>query len=223
MINTVRIEDRPYRLYNNITNESIKFSNIDELKKWIAGQIGGISWFNRGDKHILEDINMTFNDIVSDLDQGYRIRKYTILDSLNRIIDIRVYRKEIEELVKSKKYIPHRPSKLEHIQFRRDPIPGIRKLRTYNFYRPINNITNEKRQSSDPSIQHLIRAARKAKNLPDPWDDYRIHLKYGWKQTKVKKQYMRHWKHNKTTITSLREINRQKAYREAEEAENEAA
>ena len=195
-------------------------TKLDALK-FLASNQEKLSWGNEICNTYLDHINMgsdkenqsipkTFTDNAGDLrfymDIKMVDRQYIFVDGLNRIIDFREYKKEINYLWKNNlvKYdcYPKRKSKSKWnrfyhsipYEFRRDPVPYKGKKKGSKYYR-MPKLHNLYKQIADEEYQEFVRPKRNLNNLPNVyWDDAPIRSRYksrSWKDcTKKRKQWM---------------------------------
>lgn len=182
----------------NITNNSVTvLSNFQELIQWC-------SQFNyqapEGTKNsLLENLALNFNDTkVNYRWDNYKKsyvpyltpRKFIVFDEDNRIIDIRLYQKEIINYVSEKK-----EKKTYDYEFRNGPVPHIisdGKKRIRYFRHP--HTLNEMKASADPEVQEFVRAKRRSNNLVNSWHEIPRHIDKCWKNKKIKRQWMKNLK-----------------------------
>lgn len=203
-------------LYDFSQNRYVrKFPTLLDVLKFIASNMH-LSFDGKSyDNEYLDNINMG-NDktiwyknswVVDSQSRFYSDiqvidKRYMFVDSLSRIIDVRLYRKEIEILFKKKcfdfvSYPKRRRSKYfmpdVPYQYRKDPVPYKGKLTGCKAYR-IPKLHNLYKQITDEDAQY-IRAKRNFNNLPNIyWDDCPLRSRYksrSWKDcTKKRKQWM---------------------------------
>lgn len=198
---------------------------FDELIDYLASfQLEDSLLNSKYNNTILDNINLNFKDTKANFCwqcafgqpnhecelKIQQLRRYVILDGLDRIIDIRYYLEHIKKVNKQnlikKDYYNLSPwdnyiikilqkyvgLKYEGPKFRKEPVPftGQRK---YSFSCRKIKTTNERRQSCDKEIKQYIRCKRNKNNLPTLYDSFiDRHNDKCWKtQSKNKKQWMK--------------------------------
>ena len=127
---------------------------------------------------------------------GDMLREYIVFDSMFRIIDVRLYEKEILSFVApknrkrkwSKPEFEYRYEKTKP-EFRNGPVPNTgHKWRFRNYYRRPRT-TQEIRYNSIPEYESFVR--KKRKYIPTVYDDIPRNIYRSWKhQGKKRKQWM---------------------------------
>mgnify|MGYP006894313069 CR=1 FL=1 len=193
-----------YYLIDLLNNSQKTFKDKDELIFFLKRGYSIIFQEGREDQY-LEDINMNGNDlsIYSDSSGENRLlRRYMFLDSDNRILDIRKWKKEIEEFnyrnyrkqnPKNKKFA-YEIKQEKSYMFRKDPVPNIGNLKGYKRYYRHMRTTQERRYASAPEYKPYVRAKRNTSNLPDVYNDIYRHYDSSWKNKKIKNQWMKNCK-----------------------------
>ena len=176
--------------------------NFDELIEYIAS-FNYTPWWssNRVYNRFLEDFNCTMKDTkyVCNFDAdiyGDMLREYIVFDSMFRIIDVRLYEKEILSFVApknrkrkwSKPEFEYRYEKTKP-EFRNGPVPNTgHKWRFRNYYRRPRT-TQEIRYNSIPEYESFVR--KKRRYIPTVYDDIPRNIYRSWKhQGKKRKQWM---------------------------------
>ena len=149
-------------------------------------------WDNDGQMHFYYDIQMVD-------------RQYIFVDGLNRIVDFRIYKKEInylydkgmfdyESYPKRKKRWSKYSLANRYSKFREEPVPFTGKRSGTQAYR-MPKLHNLYKQIADEEYQDFIRPKRNLNNLPNVyWDDAPVRSRFksrSWKDcTKKRKQWM---------------------------------
>ena len=194
-------------------------TKLDALK-FLASNREKIDWCKEDRNVYLDHINMGNDKENQGIPRSFRghdgelryyydtqmvDRQYIFVDGLNRIIDFRVYRKEINYLydkgqIKYESY-PKRKSKWNKYfsnntsyRFRYDPVPFRGKRSGCRYYR-MPKLHNLYKQIADEEYQEFIRPKRNLNNLPNVyWDDAPLRSRFksrSWKDcTKKRKQWM---------------------------------
>ena len=194
-------------------------TKLDALK-FIASNRQKLDWCKEDRNAYLDNINMGNDKQISYVQKSYVDiegkchifhdeelvdRQYIFLDGLNRIIDFRIYKKEIDYLYEKGIFdfevYPKKKSKYSYFRFeknnyrfRQDPVPFIGHKYHGNNYR-IPKLHNLYKQVADNEYSDFIRAKRNLNNLPNVyWDDAPLRSRYkskSWKDcTKKRKQWM---------------------------------
>ena len=173
--------------------------SIDELIEWVA-QWNYYSIFSDKKKNnrILDEFNCTMKDTKVHLDwvgNGWTdLREYVVFDSDYRIIDIRMYEKEILNYVipaKRKKKWKNKALEYKYEktkpEFRKGPVPMTGGHRGYCYRHP--KTFNEMKQNCDVETRQYVRKSRL--HLPTAYDDIYRDTPRCWKdQSKKRKQWM---------------------------------
>ena len=198
-----------YYVYNCVKQTYLYVAeNWGDLIGWIARYNYSPGWrdniaFGTNNKlrnRFLENFNCTMNDTrvyCNWFDEYWtNLREYTVFDDDFRIIDMRLYEKEIVayRLPNSLRH-QYKTKALEYKyektkpEFRNGPVPGTGTgWRRYGGYRHPHTL-NEMRQNCEPEHQRYVRKRRK--NLPTVYDDIYRNTSRCWKdQGKKKKQWM---------------------------------
>lgn len=120
-------------------------------------------------------------------------RTLMVMDEHGRIIDPRLFEKEIFEFLEvssKRRHWGRRASPWETYEFRRGPVPHISKGGSYNWYRAPKT-TQERRMGCIVEHQPFFRKARNTSNIPDAYDDISRTVTRSWKQKRIKKQWMK--------------------------------
>lgn len=195
-----------YYVYNCIKQSYLYVAESwNDLISWIAQWNYTPCWqenitFGSNKKvrnRILDDFNCTLQDTSVHYDwndvRSY-LREYTVFDDDFRIIDMRLYEKEIlayrrpkssKRKYKSKaleyKYEKTKP------EFRNGPVPYVGHHWHYCYRHP--KTFNEMKQNGDVEYRQYVRKRRS--HLPTSWDDIYRDTPRCWKdQSKKKKQWM---------------------------------
>lgn len=207
-----------YYVFNIVSNKLIiELSGKDELIHWFArSQNSKKEWSWDSSKYnnkYLDNLNITGEDTyllstyTSDgFNYDYVTREYMVIDGYNRVIDVRLFYKDILAEAKRLSNIPYKYDRgswyisamrrdvgknYNGAKFRQEPVPYIRHRRGYKFYRRIRT-TNELRQNTAPEMKEFVRASRREHNLPTSWDERSRHIDNCWKsQRKCRKQWMK--------------------------------
>lgn len=194
-------------------------TKLDALK-FLAANQEKLIWCKEVRNVYLDHINMgndkenqtipkTYRDNDGDLRFYYDMkmvdRQYIFVDGLNRIIDFRECKKEIDYLYENglTKYesYPKRKSKWSKYfvnntsyTFRYDPVPFKGKRSGCRYYR-MPKLHNLYKQIADEEYQDFVRPKRNLNNLPNVyWDDAPLRSRAksrSWKDcTKKRKQWM---------------------------------
>ena len=180
-----------YTLFNLSTKKSIYFKDLEALIWWFSQYNTTDPWLWSSKKinnQLKHNINMNFNDtkVVYNWESGKTVflREIIVFDSYYRIIDPRIYEKEILNTKFSYSTIEDKAPK--GYVFRKTPIPYTKKRKTSGYYRYPRN-TQELRENKD-----YIRAKRFENNKVYWMDDIPRHLDKCWKSnTKARRQWMK--------------------------------
>lgn len=194
-------------------------TKLDALK-FLASNKEKIDWC-KGDRNTyLDHINMgndkenltvpkTYRDNDGQMRFYYDIqmvdRQYIFVDGLDRIVDFRLYRKEINYLYEKGQFdyesYPKRKKRWSkyslanrYSKFREEPVPFTGKRSGTQAYR-IPKLHNLYKQIADKEYQEFVRPKRNLNNLPNVyWDDAPVRSRFdsrSWKDcTKKRKQWM---------------------------------
>ena len=186
-----------YYIYNCVKEDYITTcDSFEELIEYVAS-FNYLPWWSSKKycNRFLEDYNCTMNDtkVYCDwTDKAFK-RTYVVFDNMFRIIDVRMYEKEILGYTppKNRKRKWRKPIykyyEKTRPEFRKGPVPhtGGRYGRYYRHPRTFNEI----RQNSNPEYKDFVRGERK--HLPTVWDDKVRGQSRCWKdQSKKRKQWM---------------------------------
>jgi hypothetical protein len=190
-----------YYVYNCVKQSYLYVAeNWNDLIAWIANY--NYTPFYSDKKHsnrILDDFNCTMKDVGMTCDwtwTSYGLREYTVFDDDFRIIDMRLYEKEILAYQRPKNYKrKYKTKALEYKyektkpEFRNGPVPRTSKRSGhYGSYRHPHTL-NEMRQNCDVEHQQYVRKRRL--DLPTAWDDIYRDASRCWKdQSKKRRQWM---------------------------------
>lgn len=141
-------------------------------------------------KYALDNLNLTGHDMYAFCDMGrvvpeteYYTRRYLFTSMEDgRVVDIRIWTVEVErerEQLSTYRWHRHVPA----FEFRRGPVPGIRKLHGYCGLRYMRT-TNERRQNADPEVMPFVRGSRRPNNLVNAYDDIFREETRSWKDNK---------------------------------------
>lgn len=221
MYNNIDKSEKIY-LYDVYQGAYVKMfpTKLDALK-FLATKRENIDWCKEDRNTYLDHINMgndkenqtvpkTYWDNDGQMRFYYDIqmvdRQYIFVDGLNRIVDFRIYKKEINYLYdkgmfdyesypkrKKSKYSYYRFEKSNY-KFREDPVPFTGKRSGTQAYR-MPKLHNLYKQIADEEYQDFIRPKRNLNNLPNVyWDDAPVRSRFksrSWKDcTKKRKQWM---------------------------------
>jgi hypothetical protein len=196
-----------YYVYNCIKQAYLHVAeNWNDLIDWIAQYNYTPHWseniaFGSNKKirnRILDDFNCTFQDTSVHYDwdnvRSY-LREYTVFDDDFRIIDMRLFEKEILAYRRPKSFKrKYKTKAMEYKyektkpEFRNGPVPRTGKRGWYCGIRHPHTL-NEMRQNCD--IEHRNYVRKRRKHLPTTWDDIFRSAPRSWKdQSKKKKQWM---------------------------------
>ncbi len=180
--------------------------NWNALIEWIANYNYTPHWseniaFGSNKKirnRILDDFNCTFQDTCVHYDwdnvRSY-LREYTVFDDDFRIIDMRLYEKEIVAYRRPKSFKRKYKNKAMEYkyektkpEFRNGPVPRTGKRGGYFCIRHPHTL-NEMKQNCD--IEHRDYVRKRRNHLPTTYDDIWRVTSRSWKdQSKKKKQWM---------------------------------
>ena len=194
-------------------------TKLDALK-FLASNKEKIDWCKEDRNTYLDHINMgndkenqtvpkTYWDNDGQMRFYYDIqmvdRQYIFVDGLNRIVDFRIYKKEInylydkgmfdyESYPKRKKRWSKYSLANRYSKFREEPVPFTGKRSGTQAYR-MPKLHNLYKQIADEEYQDFIRPKRNLNNLPNVyWDDAPVRSRFksrSWKDcTKKRKQWM---------------------------------
>lgn len=194
-------------------------TKLDALK-FLATKRENIDWCKEDRNTYLDHINMgndkenqtvpkTYWDNDGQMRFYYDIqmvdRQYIFVDGLNRIVDFRIYKKEInylydkgmfdyESYPKRKKRWSKYSLANRYSKFREEPVPFTGKRSGTQAYR-MPKLHNLYKQIADEEYQDFIRPKRNLNNLPNVyWDDAPVRSRFksrSWKDcTKKRKQWM---------------------------------
>lgn len=173
--------------------------SIDDIIAWVARwNYSSIFSEKKRNNRILDEFNCTMKDTKVHLDwvgNGWTdLREYVVFDSDYRIIDIRMYEKEILSYVEPKnrkrkwknKALEYKYEKTKP-EFRRGPVP--RTGGRYGHYYRHPKTFNEMKQNTDVEYRQYVRKSRL--HLPTVYDDiYRDNSRCWKDQSKKRKQWM---------------------------------
>lgn len=226
-----------YYVYIASKNKSCYIGNKENLIYYLSKGYRQSYWDNRDENIYFRDINASGKDsYVSYLERKeYKydefdelvpyiikepinvLKEYTFYDGLNRIIDVRIFKKEVENYYKksmeTKKnwYEIKRKDNYETgeeyivksyygnckqcYRFRRGPVPHIHKPRSYKFYRR-PQMGHLRRDKNNPEISKYIRPKRRNVETSGWYDDYyRSDNQKNWKkQCKCRHQWEKNLK-----------------------------
>lgn len=179
--------------------------NWESLIGWIAGWNYAPCWqeniaFGSNKKlrnRILDDFNCTLQDTSIHYDWNdvrSCLREYTVFDDDFRIIDMRLYEKEILAYRRPKNFKrKYKTKAMEYKyektkpEFRNGPVPYVGHHWRYCYRHP--KTFNEMKQNCDVEYRQYVRKRRA--HLPTAWDDIYRDTPRCWKdQSKKKKQWM---------------------------------
>lgn len=196
-----------YYVYNCVKQSYLYIAeNWESLIGWIANYNYAPGWWDnialgsnkKLRNRILDDFNCTLHDTSLHYDwndvRSY-LRAYTVFDDDFRIIDMRLYEKEIlaykrpqsaRHTYKTKaleyKYEKTKP------EFRNGPVSRTGKYRRYCGIRHPHTL-NEMKQNCD--VEHCKYVRKRRKHLPTTYDDIFRDTQRCWKeQSKKQKQWM---------------------------------
>ena len=190
-----------YYVYNCIKQAYLYVAESwDELIAWIAQY--NYTPFYSYEKHsnrLLADFNCTMNDTKTYCDWSDNVqsilREYTVFDDDFRIIDMRLYEKEILAYRRPKSFKRKYKNKAMEYkyektkpEFRNGPVPRTGKRGGYCCIRHPHTL-NEMRQNCDVENRQYVRKRRN--HLPTTYDDIFRDTSRSWKdQSKKRKQWM---------------------------------
>ena len=170
----------------------------EDLIDWVA-QYNYIPFYSekKRSNRILDDYNCTMKDTGMTCDwtwTRYGLREYTVFDDDFRIIDMRLYEKEILAYRRPKSFKRKYKNKaLEYKyektkpEFRNGPVPRTGQRRGHYLRHP--HTFNEMKQNCDPEYIDYVRKRRN--HLPTVYDDIWRYNSHCWKdQSKKRKQWM---------------------------------
>ena len=194
-------------------------TKLDALK-FLASNREKIDWCKEDRNVYLDHINMGNDKQISYVQKSYVDvegkwhyfheeelidRQYIFVDGLNRIVDFRLYRKEINYLFDKGMFdyesYPKRKKKWNkyalsnrYSEFRKEPVPFTGKCSGTQAYR-MPKLHNLYKQIADEEYQEFVRPKRNLNNLPNVyWDDAPLRSRFksrSWKDcTKKRKQWM---------------------------------
>lgn len=194
-------------------------TKLDTLK-FLASNREKIDWCKEDRNRYLDHINMgndkenqtipkTYRDNDGQMRFYYDIqmvdRQYIFVDGLDRIIDFRIYQKEINYLHEKGQFdyesYPKRKKRWSkyslanrYSKFREEPVPFTGKRLGTQAYR-MPKLHNLYKQIADEEYQEFVRPKRNLNNLPNLyWDDAPVRSRFdsrSWKDcTKKRKQWM---------------------------------
>ena len=205
------------------------FNSIDDVVRFIAEDLrhkkDNMFLFKseRDQSEFLERICMNINECNKSVYEHYdklgwseiewsvliSVPCYMYIDADNRVIDMRLYRKEIERIAysdepnnyQSTSFSKRRGSRRrwhehENYKYRQTAVPGTGKKwrRHTKVYRHVKT-TQELRYNTNPEYEPFVRNRRK--HLPTVYDDIVIEKSKSWKDcTKRKNQWKERTKHN---------------------------
>lgn len=193
-----------YYVYNSQRNSMFTCESLDHLIRYFASANHNVFYSKMKGNSLFEDVAMNWNDVkvgyvrTYDSDSGYVRREIDfsqrtimVFDEYDRTIDPRQFKDQI--LNYKFKYTSYR--KFPKSEFRKEPVPGIRKRRYHrgSHYRLIRTF-QERKLSCDPEIKEYVNLSRTIWNLPNSWDDIPRERDHCWKAKKLKKQWMKHLK-----------------------------
>ena len=220
MYNNIDKSEKIY-LYDVYQGAYVKMfpTKLDALK-FLATKRENIDWCKEDRNTYLDHINMgndkenqtvpkTYWDNDGQMRFYYDIqmvdRQYIFVDGLNRIVDFRIYKKEInylydkgmfdyESYPKRKKRWSKYSLANRYSKFREEPVPFTGKRSGTQAYR-MPKLHNLYKQIADEEYQDFIRPKRNLNNLPNVyWDDAPVRSRFksrSWKDcTKKRKQWM---------------------------------
>lgn len=173
------------------------FDSEESLIRFFAHHNSNVYWSKKKTNSLFEEVAMNWNDTKSGVSWDRHLNKYVttkeprtlmVFDEYDRIIDPRKFKDKILNYEFS--YNSYRYKKYGKYEFRRGPVPGIRRRRGGSWYRRVRT-TQERRASVDAEIRKYIRGKRSFRNLVQAWDDIPRDIEHGWKTKKIKKQWMR--------------------------------
>ena len=191
-------KERKYYIFDCIDNKYLAtYEGLDALIEGIAVHYNYLYWWNEKlGNRLLRDYNCTMCDTINytEMENGtLTLRRYVVFDDMFRIIDVRMYEKEIlaygirkPTLRWSNPSLKYKYEKTKP-EFRNGPVPNTGGGR-YRFYRHPHTFS-EIRQNSIPEHEEFVR--KKRKYIPTVWDDLPRGTSRCWKdQSKKKKQWM---------------------------------
>lgn len=207
-----------YFMYKINSDEWIKFENKDELISYFTKYNKNVWYLPQKTCSLLEEVNMNGKDLsiimksktIYDEDNNYvcthhwvekRLKNIMVFDELNRIIDPRLFKKEIlsetydrsklpkRKIDKSKKY---NYSYIPYV-YRCDPVPGIHKYKR-NSYRKVR-YRQMLVQITTKETNQFVRQKKYDLGFDMYWKEYPVKYRSkSWKNKKVRKQYMKNQK-----------------------------
>lgn len=206
MKNFKNVPDSRLRLLDISKSSQIKeFKDLENLIKFLSLRQKGEKNRYGYNNIYLDGLSMNGNDMMDVYtEEGVdkSLRPYIVLDSHDRIIDIRLLYSDILKYISenySKRYyfnstdfyFVKKKTKKKKYKYRYDPVPGIRKIRGGSGYYRNPKTTQEKRMSLDVETKEYVRKGRSFRNLPDAYDDIYRPVQHCWKeQSKKSKQWM---------------------------------
>ena len=196
-----------YYVYNCVKQSYLYVAeNWESLIGWIANYNYAPGWWDnialgsnkKLRNRILDDFNCTFKDTSIHYDWNdvrSCLREYTVFDDDFRIIDMRLFEKEILAYNRSKNFKrKYKNKSLEYKyektkpEFRNGPVPRTSSHRG-GFAMRHPHTLNEMRQNCIPEYHDYVRKRRN--HLPTTYDDIWRDTPRCWKdQSKKKKQWM---------------------------------
>lgn len=198
-----------YDLYTKTYAE--QFESEEELINFLVKKTYKSYWHNTYQNHYLDNIAMNCNDVGYSFDDKTLTgkesdRRYFFIDSYDRIFDARKYWPVLKERYNENAYLDLRVSedakrgdkyycyvwrKEGLYSFRNGPVPGIHKIRGYNYIRSPHT-TRELRDNCNDKYINFVRGKRK--KLPTLYDDIAVtsNKSKSWKDcTKKEKQWIK--------------------------------
>lgn len=179
-----------YYVYDSHGNTCKRIGDEESLITWLRHTPG-----------ILRELNLTGNDTVHDYYPHYRegfleyekiinLRRYVILDGLNRIVDVRYLIPYSFETDWHSVWRRRKVSWYKGVEFRKDPVPHTGHHKNYWAYRHVQT-QQERRLNAGPEYREYVRPARRSNRLVNSWDEISRTHSRSWKdQSKQKKQWM---------------------------------
>lgn len=201
-------------LYDRYLNGwTLRFPTLDDALKFVVSR--GFSYWDK-EYNFFDEVNLS-NDMYRSeevkyytdentgemcrtVDVNYYSRRYMFIDKENRVLDLRLYRKELDYFRKNNETtfeaFPKKKKKYywrnESPRYRIDPIPYTGRHRYFHGSLRAVRTTNEIRMNSNPEHKDYVRPARRPHNLPTIYDDIWRHRSRSWKDcTKKRKQWMK--------------------------------
>lgn len=185
-----------YFVYNTSNNSMYTCQDLQDLIKWFAGRNYNAYFSEKVSNRAFEDLAMNRNDKNAVYYIGekevHSNKSIMVFDEYDRIIDPRDFKEQILNYKFESNRYSYRICDNKY-EFRKDPVPGVRRKRSHRgSYLRYPQTTQERRLSCDLEIQEYIKPKRNMMNLPNAWDDIWRNKDHSWKAKKLEKQWMKH-------------------------------